>query len=77
MKKLLVVGLCLVLAACGDSTSLERPDNVYEVDGWGSNPDIIEFTPVGRGDMTCLIVVTGGDQAAGIDCFKKLVDTSE
>ena len=71
MEKLVMVGLCLALSACGDSTSLERPDNVYEIDGWGSNPDIIEFTPVGREDMTCLVVVSGGDKAAGITCFKK------
>ncbi len=77
MKKLLVVCLALALTACGESTSLERPDNVYEVDGWGSNPDIIEFTPVGREDKTCLILVSGGDNASGIECFDKVVDPSE
>lgn len=71
MKKLLLIVLCLSLAACGESTSLERPDNVYEVDGWGSNPDIIEFTPVGRPDKTCLILVSGGDRASGLECFDK------
>lgn len=48
------------------------PVREYEVDGWGSNPDIYEFTPVGHPSKTCLILVSGGDQAGGIACFDKV-----
>ena len=47
------------------------PVRVYEVDGWGTNPDIYEFTPVGHDHMTCLIVVSGADQTGGMECFPK------
>ena len=79
MKKILVtVAFTLLLSACGDagtgvspSDELLDPVRVYEVDGWGSNPDIYEFTPVGHEHMTCLIVVSGSDKTGGMECFPK------
>lgn len=79
MKKLFFVALStLALSACGDAGTgvssneeLLNPVRVYEVDGWGSNPDIYEFTPVGHEHMTCLIVVSGGDTTGGMECFPK------
>lgn len=53
------------------STDTISPTIVYEVDAWGSDPDIIEFTPINHKNMTCLILVSGDDNAAGITCFPK------
>lgn len=78
MKKLLILsGAVLALTGCnvGGSSSyggkLLKPENVYEVDGWGANPDIIEFTPEGDKSKLCLILVSGRDNASGITCFDK------
>lgn len=73
---LLIALLCGALGGCNGSSSeyggkLIHPTNVYEVDGWGSNPDIYEFTPDGHPHMTCLLLVSGGDSAGGIQCFPK------
>ena len=68
----------LLLSACSDAgkgvkptEKLLDPARVYEVDAWGSNPDIYEFTPVGHEHMTCLILVSGGDTSSGLECFPK------
>lgn len=82
MKKLLgylvITASILTLSACGDAgkgvkttEKLLDPVRVYEVDAWGANPDIYEFTPVGHEHMTCLILVSGGDTAGGMECFPK------
>lgn len=79
MKKLLIPALAVLgLSACGDSgtgvpadSKLLDPVRVYEVDGWGANPDIYEFTPVGHEHITCLILVSGSDKAGGLECFEK------
>lgn len=76
---LLIALLCGALGGCNGSAGeyggkLIRPVNVYEVDGWGSNPDIYEFTPDGHPHMTCLLLVSGGDSAGGIQCFPKKIN---
>lgn len=81
MNKLMlsvVVLIILFLTGCGDAgkgvpkdLKLLEPDKVYEIDGWGSNPDIYEFTPVGQEHMVCLILVSGVDSASGLSCFPK------
>ena len=78
MKKLLVaVVIVLALSACQPQSSkngggvLITPEREYEVDGWGSNPDVYEFTPIGYPHMACLIVVSGGDTTGGMECFPK------
>ena len=76
---LAVIVSLLTLVGCGSAghgldsgeEALLDPERVYEVDGWGTNPDIYEFTPVGHDHMSCLIVVSGGDKASGITCFPK------
>tara|TARA_R110002050_G_scaffold106937_7_gene217134 strand:+ start:872 stop:1135 length:264 start_codon:yes stop_codon:yes gene_type:complete len=73
--------IALLCVGCNGSAELHGnklliPTNVYEVDGWGSNPDIYEFTPEGHLHMTCLILTSGGDSANGLECFpKKSSDT--
>ena len=76
MYKLILVMSVLILTGCNGSSAehgnvLLQPANVYEVDGWGSNPDIYEFTPKGHPHMTCLLAVSGGDLVGGFECFPK------
>jgi|TARA_R100001443_G_scaffold110913_1_gene123259 hypothetical protein len=78
MKQLAIIFSAVFLtAACTPQSSdngggvLLNPVRVYEVDGWGSNPDIYEFTPVGHPEKSCLILVSGGDKASGLTCFDK------
>tara|TARA_R110002073_G_C9187768_1_gene556996 strand:- start:10 stop:246 length:237 start_codon:yes stop_codon:yes gene_type:complete len=71
-----MLSVLLAVGGCNVSSSeygnlLIQPVTVYEVDGWGSNPDIYEFTPKGHNHMTCLILVSGGDQSGGLTCFPK------
>ena len=70
MKKLL-----LALVLMSSSVAFANPtidqDRVYEIDAWGSNPDIIEFTPIGHPEKVCLILVSGGDESAGLFCFDR------
>ena len=62
------LGLATAPAMAG---STYKPQRHYEVDAWGFDPDIYEFTPEGHPHMTCLILVSGGDTSAGISCFPK------
>ena len=55
----------------GNDGEMVEPKRQYEVDAWGSNPDIYEFTPKGYPTKVCLILVSGGDASAGIECFDK------
>ncbi len=73
-KLMIVIASTFALTACipeQNSYPMEQPTRVYEVDAWGTNPDIYEFTPKGYPDKTCLILVSGGDQSAGLECFNK------
>lgn len=70
MKNKLLVALAAMLFATAAFAS-EKPVRHYEVDAWGFDPDIYEFTPIGHNHMTCLILVSGGDTSAGIHCFPK------
>ena len=75
-NKLLIVLLSALLVLLSGRNGIAGgkiidPTNVYEVEGWGSNPDIYEFTPDGHPHMTCLILTSGGDSANGMHCFEK------
>lgn len=69
MRKTLFTLFALLLTIPAFAT--EKPVRHYEVDAWGFDPDIYEFTPIGHSHMTCLILVSGGDTSAGITCFPK------
>ncbi|MCP4987807.1 MAG: hypothetical protein GY928_17655 [Colwellia sp.] len=72
--KLIAVPVLLTLSACMPTSAggMQTPVRVYEVDAWGSNPDIIEFIPKGYPNKRCLILVSGGDTSAGLQCFDKV-----
>ena len=75
----LAVALTVLLCVTGcdgpvntDSTGLYQPDFYYEVDGWGTNPDIYEFTPKSNPDYVCIIAV---EKVKSIFCIPKGSDT--
>lgn len=44
------------------------PDYYYEVDTWGSNADVWEFTPRSNPNYTCVNV---GESSRALQCFPK------
>lgn len=44
------------------------PDYYYEVDTWGTNADVWEFTPRSNPNYTCVNV---GEQSRALQCFPK------
>lgn len=74
-KKMLAICFSILLVAgCTDgpidtsSTELQQPDHYYEIDGWGSNPDIYEFTPRSNPNYTCIMMV---ESVNGVFCIPK------
>jgi len=73
MKKLLLLLSILILSGCDgtidpSSTDLFQPDFYYEIDGWGTNPDVYEFTPKSNTNYSCIIVI---ENVKGVFCFPK------
>ena len=52
------------------SNPLFDPDYYYEIDTWGSNADVYEFTPKSNPNYVCIIVGTG--QGRTSQCIPKL-----
>ncbi len=50
---------------------LQQPEASYEVDAWGTNPDLLEFTPKGNPDYFCILAVSGSDELKSIFCMPK------
>jgi hypothetical protein len=53
--------------------SLAQPDHEYELDTWGSNSEIYEFTPRGNTDYTCTVYILDNLKATSMQCFPKKV----
>lgn len=51
------------------NNELFDPDYYYELDTWGTNADVFEFTPKGNPDYICINV--GGNNSRSIDCIPK------
>lgn len=82
MKKRLVVVLAvgLALAGCGggngavttpSTNALMQPDVYYELDTWGSNSEMYEFTPRTAPEKTCIVFLTDGKHRPAMQCFDK------
>lgn len=76
MSKLLIGIMGVVLLSGCDGVVNPSPDELispvsYEIDGWGSNPDIYEWTPKGNTNYFCMYVVSGADSPAGMFCMPK------
>lgn len=81
MKRLLVVGfLVAVLSGCDNgvfttatTNALEKPDYNYEIDTWGSNSEVYEFTPKSNTGKSCVMFMLDSGAAMGLQCFDKPV----
>jgi hypothetical protein len=73
MKKLWLLSLLLLTACDGEvnpqSWPLEQAKYTYEIDGWGANPDIYEFTPKSNPNYSCILAVSGVDELKTMFCF--------
>jgi len=78
MVKLLAVLSCLVFISGCDgikpdvqNNPLIEPDHEYEIDTWGANSEIYEFTPRANKGYSCVFVMldSGGDMS--LQCFPK------
>lgn len=50
---------------------LIQPDHEYEIDTWGSNSEIYEFTPRSHTGYTCVMLMLDNGNAMGLQCFPK------
>lgn len=78
-KTALLLAVCwsaLLAASCDGTPSsktwpLEQPEHSYEIDAWGTNPDLLEFTPKSNPDYFCVLAVTGMDELKTMFCMPK------
>jgi hypothetical protein len=81
MKKLLLLLMVAALLVGCDGTPstktwpLQQPESSYEIDAWGTNPDILEFTPKGQPDYLCILAVSGMDELKTMFCVPKATIT--
>ena len=50
---------------------LIKPTHEYEIDTWGSNSEIYEFTPRSNTNYTCIMFMLDSGKAMGLQCFPK------
>ena len=80
MKKLiLIAAMVFILSACDglnpniQNNPLMQPVHEYEVDTWGTNSEIYEFTPKSNANMTCIFLMLDSGRAMGLQCFPKVL----
>ena len=73
--------MILALTACDDgafttstTNPLVTPDANYELDTWGANSEVYEFTPRTAPHMTCIMFMLDNSKAMGLQCFVKTGD---
>ena len=65
------------LTACDSTTvdiqnnSLIEPDHEYEIDTWGSNSEVYEFTPRSNTQKVCVMLMLDSGKALALQCFDK------
>jgi hypothetical protein len=80
--KYLIAGIAgiavLALVGCEDgrfttptTNDLITPDAHYELDTWGENSEIYEFTPQTAPNKTCIMFMLDNGNAMGLQCFPK------
>ena len=77
--KLLMTVLALSgLTACSDGAvtsltthDLMTPDYNYEIDTWGTNSEVYEFTPKSNSNKSCIFVMLDSGKDMGLQCFDK------
>lgn len=78
-KKLLGLVVCFCVIICSgcdgnpNTTTwpLLQPENSYEVDAWGTNPDLLEFTPKHNPNYFCVLAISGVDELKTMFCMPK------
>ena len=81
MRKLLLAALAAALLSTqafawfsGPTTApttgkLIPPTHEYEIDTWGSNSEVYEFTPRSNPNMTCVVFLNDAITAVSMQCF--------
>ena len=83
ITKNLIMFICLLLlVACADGPlsspstgDLVKPDHEYEIDTWGENSEIYEFTPKSNPHKTCVMFMLDSGVAMGLQCMDKPGDS--
>jgi len=72
MKKILILSV-LILTGCLEETSfsLQKADYEYELDTWGKNSEIYEFTPKSNTDYSCVMFMLDSASDMAMDCIPK------
>jgi len=83
MKNLLPTSLVLMFLVSSSQAFFSGPiatpttgklieaDYEYEIDTWGANSEIYEFTPRSNKSMTCVVFILDSGGAMGLQCFPK------
>ena len=83
MKKLLIMLVALSILALNAEAfftssfsspttgKLIKPTHEYEIDTWGSNSEIYEFTPRSNTSKTCVVFMLDSGSAMSMQCFDK------
>ena len=83
MRKLLLAALTATLLSTqafafwsGPTTApstgkLVAPTHEYEIDTWGTNSEVYEFTPRSNTHKTCVVFMLDSGKAMGMQCFDK------
>lgn len=68
---IIVLLLCFnPLATAGNDAPDQKPF-YYELDTWGRNSDVYEFTPVNAPWKLCVVFLTDSDLRPAMQCFDK------
>ena len=78
MKYLSVVLAAALLSACDGiptplniSSELMQVDHEYEIDTFGFNSEVYEFTPKSNESKSCVFLMLDNGKAMGLQCFDK------
>jgi hypothetical protein len=76
MKKIVLVLFVMCLFGCdgtpdANQFSLAQPDHEYELDTWGTNSEVYEFTPRSSTKHTCVVYILDNMKATSMQCFLK------
>ena len=50
---------------------LIQPTHEYEIDTWGSNSEIYEFTPCSNTGKSCVVFILDSGKSTSMQCFDK------
>lgn len=77
MNKLLVLAAVAAITACDavpsgiSNNPLITVDYEYEIDTYGFNSEVYEFTPKSNTNKSCVFLMLDSGKAMGLQCFNK------